>query len=568
MSETIAAVRPNLTVVGSAVRPQRPNITGAAEAGIAADATKAKRERKRQPRAENDGRAVIRIIPGEIAAQVDAAQDALIAAEAGVYQRAGKIVEIGRSMTLNFRGEPIYGQSVVGTAEHALREAISRVAQFEKWDSRSGEYVGADCPMDVPRTLLQRATVALPPLTGYVNHPTLRNDGSILETEGYDPATGILYDACGVPFPAIPDTPTYQDAVDAMGRLAALLTAFPFVLRPGETVERNANLSVALSAMLSAVVRKSMDNCPMHGFSAPVRGSGKSTLVDLASIMTTGADAACTSTGVDEVELEKRLSSLYLAGRSVIAIDNVSIPLGGDFLNMVLTQSFTTPRILGKSETPTVATCSLVCATGQNLRVRADMGRRVALSQLDPKMARPELRKFAFDPKETLRAHRPAYLIDALTVLRAWHVDGCPAYCAPVADYDQWGWIRNALLWCNHADPAITMAAAMDGDPELEEIAALLTQWHDVLGSERISCRNVIAAAESTVGGGQASDLRHPDFREALAAVCARGSVLSSKALGKWLKSNAMRVVDGRRFEQVGKISGIETWALVDVGSA
>lgn len=559
MSETIVAARPSLTIVGGAARPAKPNLTGIA------DAPKAKREKKLQPRAEANGRALIRLQPGEIAAQVDAAQQALIDAEAGVFQRGGNIVQIGVSRTKNFRGEDIFGQSVAISGEQTVREAISLVSQFEKWDARSGGHVPTDCPIDVARTLMQRPKLELPPLIGFVNHPTLRADGSILETEGYDHATGILYDACGAKFASIPENPTYEDAHAAMALFDWVLTGFPFVLKTGETHEANANKSVALSAMLSAVIRRSMGNCPLHGFSAPVRGSGKSTLVDLASILTTGYDAHCTTTGTDETELEKRLASLYLAGKAVIAIDNVSMPLGGDFLNIALSQSLVTPRILGKSEAPTIETCSLVCATGKNLRMRADMGRRAVISELDPEMARPETRQFSFDPKNEMRSARSEFVLAALTILRAWHVAGRPQYVSPIADYEEWSWVRNALVWLHQADPADTMESSMSGDPELEELQTVMSQWNEVIGGGRISCRNAIAKAEATIGGGPGSDPAHPDFREALAHVCARGSVLSTKSLGKWLKANARRIHDGRRFEQVGLVQGIETWALVEV---
>lgn len=58
----------------------------------------------------------------------------------------------------------------------------------------------------------------------------------------------------------------------------------------------------------------------MHGFTAPVAGSGKSKLVDLASIVATGHEAAVIEEG-DEEELPKRLGAALLAGNQVISID-------------------------------------------------------------------------------------------------------------------------------------------------------------------------------------------------------------------------------------------------------
>ena len=523
-------------------------------AAPAATAEKPKRERKKAPRPELGDRTAIRLTPGELHLQVDAAEFALGKAET-VFQKNNTIVEIGRTPEPNFEEEVVWAQAVVRVKSHSMRSHLSRVVQCESFDARSGDYNVCDVPMDLAESVLQRASSSLPPLRGFLSHPTLRRDGSYMSDDGYDHRTGILVDKCGVDFGELPMDPTIEDARASLNAFTGLIAGFPFVAPEDR--------SVALSGMVSSVLRQTMQNCPMHAYTAPAAGSGKSTLVDLNSILTSGQDASCTATGATDEELEKRLVALYLAGKPVIAIDNVARPLGGEFLNIALSQARATTRILGKSEAPSVGTCALVCATGNSLKVIADMGRRVLVCSLDPKVARPELRVFDFDPKDHLRANRAGYVVAALTIVRAWHVAGRPAYSSPILDYPHWQDVRNALMWLGEADPAATMALARAEDPVLEELTALMLQWHEAFGTTKVTCRDVVEASNKSAGGGYEAGFASPDLREAVSSIAARGAALSSKALGKYLKSKAKRIVDGMRFESAGMVRGIETWALV-----
>jgi hypothetical protein len=98
-------------------------------------------------------------------------------------------------------------------------------------------------------------------------------------------------------------------------------------------------------------VRRTLKSAPLHGFSAPVAGSGKSLLVDLAGIVATGSQVPVTAQANEE-ELEKRLASFLFAGDAIISIDNCTKPLGGDLLCQMLTQETVKPRVLGESKNP------------------------------------------------------------------------------------------------------------------------------------------------------------------------------------------------------------------------
>lgn len=119
-----------------------------------------------------------------------------------------------------------------------------------------------DPPMSIVRTLLaRRGRLRFPSLTGVVNVPMMRADGSILDAPGYDAATGLLFDPLGITFPPIPNRPTRNDAEKALVRLNDVIKDFPFV----EQMHR----SVALSAILTGCCRRSLQTAPLHACSRP-----------------------------------------------------------------------------------------------------------------------------------------------------------------------------------------------------------------------------------------------------------------------------------------------------------
>lgn len=58
-------------------------------------------------------------------------------------------------------------------------------------------------------------------LTGLINSPTLREDGSILDQRGHDAQTDLLFDPQGQRFPALPRDPDCDAALRALGYAAS-----------------------------------------------------------------------------------------------------------------------------------------------------------------------------------------------------------------------------------------------------------------------------------------------------------------------------------------------------------
>ena len=511
--------------------------------------------RSHEPEA-GDRRPTIRIVPGGMPGCVDRAEQALLDAGLGIYQRGAFLVRPGWVRVEVADGRSVLAQRIIPIGDHALMEAMTAAARWERFDGRSGEYAPMDAPMKVVKAYKDRVGHwRLPVLTALTNAPLLRADGSLWATPGYDAASGLLYDPCGVEFPGIPERPSEEDAAAALELLRGLVATFPFV--------GAADRAVALSAMLTACARRSLRTAPMHAFTAPTAGSGKSKLVDLCSVIATGREAGVISQGKAEEEMEKRLGALLLAGEQVVAIDNCEAQLGGEFLCQVLTQPVVRARILGRSEAPELPSAAFVTATGNNLVLTSDLPRRAVLCRLDPQCERPELRRFAREPVAVAKAGRARYLAAALTVLRAFVVAGRPRMSDPLGSFEEWsGWVRDALLWLGEADPCGTMEEVRSQDPKLDALNAVVTHWREAIGTARVTVRDIIQRAIGSDGHSWEREFSHSEFREALLTVAGEGGAVNGRRLGKWLAANRGRIVAGRRIVQAGLNAGTMTWKL------
>jgi len=409
--------------------------------------------------------------------------------------------------------------------------------------------VPVDAPDEVADALLSRSgSWRLPILSGVTKTPFLRRDGSICETPGYDAAGGLLYKPGDEIFPSIPQQPSRDDALRALQLLEDLIADFPFVAP--------ADRAVALSAMRTILDRRSMSAAPLHAFASPTAGTGKSLLVDVASMLATRQPMPVISQGRTEEELEKRLGAALLAGDTAIALDNCEHPLESSFLCQALTQQKLNIRMLGVSKNVETPVNAAIFATGNNLTIVGDLTRRTLICALDAHCERPELRTFDTKILDIARTQRPRLVAAALTVLRAWHVAGARVAVPPFGSFDVWSQrVREPLVWLGRADPCSTVAKVREDDPKLSALLTILLQWKEALGTNSAhTMREVINVAIS-----------RGDFYNALLAVGASrsGNVLSNERLGRWLKANEAKIVSGFSIVRAGSRDGYPLWRLI-----
>jgi hypothetical protein len=488
----------------------------------------------------------IRITPGELPRVVNEAEDALLLLGREIYQRSGLMVRpvLNKLKAADDR-ETMGWQLIPVTAPHMV-EILSCAAQFLRYDKRVKKHVAIDAPSRVAEVYLARqGQWKLPVLSGIVCTPFLRPDGSLCTTPGYDPDTGLLFKPDGQAFPPIADAPTQNDAEIALERLNELIAEFPFVSA--------ADHAVALSAILTLLDRFCMTTAPLHAFTAPIAGTGKSLLVDVAAMLATGRLMPVIAQGKNEEELEKRLGAALLAGDIGISVDNCEYPLSSSFLCQALTQPRLSIRLLGHSRNVITEPSATLFATGNNLEIAGDLVRRCLLCSMDAGVERPELRQFTTNAIDEARNKRGELVAAALTILRAWQVAGEESPVISLGGFEQWSRrVRDALLWLGCADPCDTILKVRSGDPEREALVTVIEQWRTNLGVGNVyTIKDVIERA-----------INVPTFYTALLNVAENAGTVSNKRLGRWLKRIQGKIVNGMSLLSRGSRDGYSLWVL------
>ena len=535
------------------------------------------RSRKQRPKTEapdpDDKRPAIRILAGQLDRLATEAEEAIVAAGLPIYQRGSDLVRPTARDVSASKGRTTTTAALDTLAVPAMIDTYCQVARWEKFDGRAGGWVRANPPVPVAQIHLSRSgRWHLPSIAGIITTPTLRPNGTILSTPGYDPETRLyLVQDPSLKLPELPAKPLKRDAVDAVRLLEDLVVGFPFVRLPGEDVLSRANpdLAVALAALLTPVVRGAMPVAPLFAIRATTAGTGKSYLVDLASAISTGRACPVISAGSNSEEMEKRLGGLLLEGFPIASIDNVNGELGGDLLCQAVERPLVRVRRLGVSDITEIESRATMFATGNSLRVRGDMVRRTLMCSLDANMERPELRTFSFDPVGRVLEERGRYVAAALTIVRAFLLSGDKPL-PPLASFDGWSdTVRSALVWLGFADPCATMEKARDEDPELDEIREVMSAWWGVMGEDAHPVRDVadIADKRHDAFGGGGGDYAHPELRDVLLRVAGERGIISTRRLGYWLRGRDGRIVtvEGKqlRFVKAGTaLDSVVRWAL------
>ncbi len=481
------------------------------------------------------------------------------------YQRDGELVRIVRAAEPDPRRGIVPGTPTIRPLALAtLRERLSLVARWERYDSRSESFRECSPPEPVIAAVAARGEWStVRPLAGVVEAPCLRADGSILSTPGYDRATGLVL-VPGVEVPPIPEQPTHPDCMRALARLCGVFGDFPFAL--------DAARYVPTAAVLTMLARPAIDgSVPMLAIDASTRGSGKSLLADVISIITTGRSAPRMTYPPDETELEKVLAACALFGARIVALDNIAGTLGAAPLDKVLTADDRVAlRVLGRSEMREVQWRALVLATGNNLVLGADTARRTLVCRLEPDVERPEERT-GFRHADLLghvREHRGELVAAALTILRGFVAAG-----RPDASRYTWGSFRSwaelvpaAIAWAGGQDVLACRAVSLgSSEPEADALRVVLGSLGSLV-PEGGTARTIVGILWPATDRGER---RPPDgwdaLRDALEVLCPprrSAETPTPTRLGRALRRYVGRVVGGRRLTCRDDRTGTAMWSV------
>ena len=522
-------------------------------------------------------RAAIKLTAGDFPDATDAAEKELVrhAERLKLFQRAGQLVEIIRlkAHDAEKKAEDKRLTRPTGTlmleplSFARLRETLASLINFTKYNEKKKDWVRTDCPTIIVSTYFGRkGNWNLPVLVGPVAAPLMRLDGTLLTEPGYDEKTG-LYLESECDWLPVPENPTLADAQAALKKLYAPFAEFPWDERAAEE-EKSIDFGVVASAIVSAIQRRAIGACPIHGFSAPAPRSGKSLLSEAAAIIATGKPAPASACSSDKEEFRKALTAILIEGQLVVNLDNIEQPLESPELCKIITQDEYGDRLLGESKTLCLPTNVLFTATGNSLTFRGDLAQRALLCKIDADREDPEQRTFAITNFKKYVLERRAELVcAALTILRAFFIAKEPKFEKPLpawGGFEEWSeFVRAPVVWAGCGDPFDTRKRVVSGDPELEVAKQAYTGLFAEFENEQFTAHRAIKKANEGIGVGFATNEK---LHDALSAVAGVKGEIEANRFGWWLRKWRDRYAGGMRLVRANDDSATPAYWRIERG--
>jgi len=278
----------------------------------------------------------------------------------------------------------------------------------------------------------------VPSLRGVAFYPLLLADGTVLQQPGYDQASG-LYLHQSMTIGPVPEKPTAQEISAARTfLLSKYLRDFPWT--------SPADKANYLAALLTPPLREVIaDLFPLVYVTAPERGTGKSLLTELLTILYGGAIRAFPE---NDGEMRKVITAILRGAEPVIVFDNVDCVVKSAPLAAVLTAKTWTDRILGGSRDGKWPNDRLWTLTGTNVTLGGDHAQRSVRVAIDYGRPDPDLRtSFAIpDIAQWTQANRGQVIQAVLILARTWQVAGAPETDHVMRGFTRWARIIGGIL--------------------------------------------------------------------------------------------------------------------------
>lgn len=481
----------------------------------------------------------------------------LLARDPAIFQRGGQLVEV--------RAETLAGSTKATRPEHIsdieaprLRELISRSVNFLRANGGTPEQVRVPSFV-VSAVLARHVWPDIRPLAGIRITPFLRPNGTLMNKPGYDAETGIIFRPT-LRYPKVPTTPTRERASEAAQELMSLVDDFPF--------ENEEHRVAWLALVLTLVARPAIGGCvPLFLIDANTAGSGKTLLADVAAMIAQGQRFPRMSSSGDDDEFRKRITALALDNAEVVLLDNVARTLGGASLDAALTSESWSDRILGKSATVHLPLRLVWIATGNNVSIKGDLGRRALHIRLRAQQERPDQRQHFRHPDLVghVESHRAELVVAALTILRGFIVAKRPNQTLPAwGSFQEWSeLIRGSLVWVGLPDPGRTRLALTDTtDRGSEALSRLLSGFRELTNAvQGVTSSDIYYAIAPTSTGFIL-------LKEALAEIVGvKPDHLTTKDIGRALSQSRDKIIGGFRIVYHKKTSKGVLWRLDQVSS-
>lgn len=490
---------------------------------------------------------------------VDEAVEAL-ASDEDIFARGGVLVRVVTPID-----DPQAAPAIVRLPTATLRERLTRLAQFVR-EGKDGLKPAHPTGWLVSAVEARADWPQIRPIAGVADAPVLRPDGSVVQTDGYDPETKVVLALRGS-FPQVPEFPTLDDAKAAVGVLHDVVSDFRF--------ERPEHRSAFLASVLTIIGRFAFTGpSPLFLVDANIRGAGKGLLCQVASVIGVGRTTPVSGAPSDAEETRKTITAAAICGDRIILFDNVEGKFGDASLDRALTCDRWRDRVLGKSEQVDLPLNPVWLATGNNIVIGADTARRVVHIRLDVLEEKPEERRDFKHPNllAYVQSERARLYVAGLTILAAYMKAGMPEQAIdPFGSFEGWSrLVRSAVVFAGEVDPCLGRKYLTESaDSAFEAISTLISSWREYdPTNEGVIAAHLIAELYASDGLGQSGEpgRRLRAALDGLPGMNPSGKAPTARLLGNCLRRFRRRVVGGVFLDtdKAREASAGKLWRLFD----
>jgi putative DNA primase/helicase len=381
--------------------------------------------------------------------------------------------------------------------QDALRGELDRAADFYQLVYVEGQKRLKPCspPMAVVRDIMSRPDWPLPRLDTIASSPFFTAKGTLISAGGFHEESGaFLHLSENLVIPTVPTSPTSQDVDHAKGLLLKdLFGDFPFTDQPSR--------AHTIGAVITPFVRELIDGpVPLHAVDAPRPGTGKSLLVNLCALVSTGTAAAAIPETRSSEELRKQITALLLSNPSIVLLDNVHRKLADSSLAALLTTGLWKDRILGVSQMVMLENRTLWFVTANNVALSSEMLRRTIRIRLDAAVTDPSTRKgFRHPLPSWARQARGELVWACLVLVQNWLALGMPKFVGEtLGSFYSWVEVVGGILQAAKIPGFLEGREALreELDDDEKEWRHFVPAWYDEFGTRAVQTKDLLNLAE------------------------------------------------------------------------
>jgi len=427
-------------------------------------------------------------------------------------------------------------RAIVPLTDKELLTELTHAADFVRYN-KNNDKIAQPPPPSAIRYIqgVSRFRLRFPRIERIVTIPQVKPDGSILQAPGYDSDTCLYYDqSTEMKRCLIPDYPTKEDALNALAHIEDYFGQFSFV-----SASDKAN---AYGLLLTPFLRPYFthkQHIPLALIDASDIGEGKTLLADCFIYIWTGNESTTLALSESESEQRKAITTALDEYPTVIHLDNIDIVLKSGQIARALTNYYWGDRYLGGNRQARLPNNAVWIGTGNQIRVKDDMLRRVYRSRLASGISEPYKRPLdLFRHKDLLsdvQANRPELIADCLTLIRYWFMQDKPRVTGipDLATFTTWARTIGGILQCVGIDSFLSNLDEMryEVDSDSGECEAFYSALFKIQGNKPFKSIDLLTKLRQT----------NPPLFDRNTEIPSELSIdldeLSPAKIGKWLSS-------------------------------